>query len=207
MQGEMTRRTEREGEPLESVSKEIVIRSRKGDRDAFRDLVETHQGYAFRLAFRLLWDEELSKDTVQETFLRVWQNRHRLDPDRRFTTWLYQIVTRLCYDRIRSEVRYRKRIDTAATDPSVSWYGQVSAEEEESNRELAGQIRRLAETLSPKQREVFILRDLEDRSIKEVARITGMSRGSVKSNLWHARSRIRGKIGILDKRNRQNEEV
>ena len=185
---------------MDSSLRENLIRSRRGDREAFRRLVEAHQEYAFRLAFRLLWDEELSRDTVQETFLRIWQNRHHLDPDRRFTTWLYQIVTRLSYDRIKAEKRYRKRIDTAAMDPSVTWYGQHSTEEESANRELAGQIRRLAETLSPKQRVVFVLRDLEDRSIEEVVRITGMKRGAVKSNLWHARKKIREKIAFENER-------
>ena len=79
----------------------LVERSRKQDASAFALLVAEYQTFVFRLAFRLLCNEEEARDMVQETFLRVWLSLDKYRPEFRFATWLYRVACNICYDRLR----------------------------------------------------------------------------------------------------------
>ena len=81
-----------------SEEERLIARCRKGESLAFREIVERYQGYAFSLAFRVLWDEDDARETVQESFVRVWKHLAAYDGRSRFTTWLYSIVTHLAQD-------------------------------------------------------------------------------------------------------------
>lgn len=171
---------------------DIIRKCTEGDAASFGLLVRAHQGYAFALAFRMLADENDARDVVQESFLRVWKNIGRYDPSQKFTTWLYAIVSRVCLDRLRSRARsnrlFRRRSETG---PEEEFRDPADPERAYSNRELAELINRLSEDLSPTQRLVFTLRDLQECTIAEVCAITGLSEGSIKTNLSYARRRIR----------------
>lgn len=141
---------------------------------------------------RLLCDETESYDVVQETFIRVWNHIHRFDPGRKFTTWMYTIVTNLCLDRLRTIKRNRMLFTSRDQDPQIfDIQDDLDLYEIESNEELAGMIKGLTGELPMKQRLVFTLRDLQDLSVEEVSEVAGMSVGSVKTNLHYARRRIR----------------
>ena len=88
---------------------ETIIRCKSGDMSAFQSLVEEYQIYAYKLAFRLLCSEDEAKDVVQESFIRVWRHIQKYDLRSKFTTWLYKIVTNLCYDHLKARNR-RTRI-------------------------------------------------------------------------------------------------
>lgn len=167
---------------------DVLERCAGGDRDAFRIVVERYQGYAFALAFRLVNEEEEAKDIVQESFIRVWNNLRRYNPAVKFTTWLYTIVTNLCYDSIRS--RKRKRTTVFDTIDLSVLDNIASAENPErilTNRELGDVIRMLTKELPPKQKLVFVLRDMQGLNILEVCDILQLSESSVKTNLVYAR--------------------
>jgi RNA polymerase sigma-70 factor, ECF subfamily len=166
--------------------------SSKTDFASFERLVREYQPYAFSLAMRFLCDETEATDVVQESFLRVWKNRNRYDPGQKFSTWLYKIVTNLCMDRFRSLKRSRKLFISREREVALEdlpdqrdWAVALSDEQ------LVDIIKTLSDDLSTKQRLVFTLRDLQDLSVEEVVDITGMSTGSVKSNLYFARKTIR----------------
>ena len=80
----------------------LVEKSRRQDASAFALLVAEYQAFVFRLAFRLLCDEEEARDMVQETFLRVWLSLDKYRPEFRFSTWLYRVACNICYDRLRA---------------------------------------------------------------------------------------------------------
>lgn len=80
---------------------DILIRCQQGDKEAFRSVVETHQRMVFSLALKMLANETEAEDVVQETFIRVWQNFGRYNPQLKFSTWLYSIASRLCIDRLK----------------------------------------------------------------------------------------------------------
>jgi RNA polymerase sigma-70 factor (ECF subfamily) len=168
----------------------LVARSAGGDTRAFAALMGETQQYAFSLAFRMLCDEDDAKDVVQEAFVRVWRHLGSFDGSSKFTTWLYSIVSRLCLDRLRARARQSaNNVDLEACE-GLSHAGEHPATAIE-NRELASIIEGLAGRLSPTQRLVFTLRDLQDLPVAEVCAITGLSEGSVKTNLCYARKALR----------------
>ena len=187
--------TEQSTDPSIQKLAEILDRCISGDLLAFRPLVEEYQGYAFSVAFRVLCDEEEARDVVQESFIRIWSNLRRYNREVKFTTWMYSIVTHLCYDKLRSR---KKRGATAidAVDPSLLASVAVEDNPERlfNNKELAGVITMLTEKLPPKQKMVFVLRDLQGLSVREVSDILGVSEGSVKTNLVYARRYLREQL-------------
>lgn len=170
----------------------------RNERGAFRELVEDHQKYVFHLAFRVLHDEEDARDVVQETFLRVWRHLSEYDPRTKFTTWLYTIAVNLSYDQLKQKTRRRRWL--LRFDGREDGQAERRGDEEMSivNRDLAAKIKELADGLPPKQRMVFILRDLQDLSVEEVAEILSMSAGSVRANLCYARQCVRARMQQLE---------
>jgi len=166
------------------------------DQVAFRYLVERYQATAFRFAFRLSCETMLAEDICQKAFLRVWNYRLKLNPEARFSTLLYTIVSRLWIDEIRSRNRLPALKDSVDLNQDhIS--NEPSLETISHNQDLARRIKRLSHKLPPKQRLVFTLRDLEDLSIAEVVQITGISAGSVKTNLSLARRKLRQQIKVI----------
>jgi RNA polymerase sigma-70 factor (ECF subfamily) len=129
---------------------------------------------------------------VQESFLRVWKHIDRYDPNQKFTTWLYKIVSNLCVDRFRSLKRSRNIFLSRDRDPVMEDLpDERDWETLRSYEQLADIIRALSNRLSRTQKLVFTLRDLQDLTVEEVVEITGLSVGSVKTNLHYARKAIR----------------
>lgn len=170
----------------------LIERCQDGDTEAFGLLVRQYQSYAFALAFRLLCDEQEARDVTQESFIKAWTNIAQFNAERKFTTWLYTIVSHQALDHLRSRKRRFALFPRSPAEPDVpDLPDERQLDETVSNSELAAIIRRLTERLSPTQRLVFSLRDLQDLPIAEVVEITGLSEGSIKTNLHYARKQIR----------------
>lgn len=177
---------------LQGEIDDVVPRSQCRDLAAFEQLVRRYQPYAFSLAMKFLCDEAEASDVVQESFLRVWNNIDRYDPGQKFTTWLYKIVTNLCVDRFRSIKRARTVFLSRERDVILEDLpDERDWETLLSNEDLAGIIETLSSQLSRTQKLVFTLRDLQDLTVEEAVAITGLSVGSVKTNLHYARKAIR----------------
>jgi RNA polymerase sigma-70 factor, ECF subfamily len=180
---------------------QIIDRSKQGDVWAFRQLVESHQQYAFSLAFRIICDEDDARDIVQEAFIRVWKHISEFMPEVKFTTWLYKIVVNVSYDHLKGERRRRRLFMRMHQTPSVDHYPDGSAPEISLiNKDLADKIRAVAQKLPLTQRMVFVLRDLQDLTVQEVAEILEISRESVKTNLCYARQNIRARLNRMEVR-------
>lgn len=174
---------------------ELIHRSRLNDLEAFGLLVEQHQSFVYSVAFRLLCDDENAKDAAQETFIRVWKNIGRFREEMRFTTWLYKITTNLCYDHIKSEKRRNNHVvPVIEKSELMNLASDENIETALINSELAIAIRFLTEQLTTKQKLVFTLRELEGLEVEEISKITGLSPGKIKSNLYCARQSIRAKL-------------
>jgi len=156
----------------------------------FRKLVEATSPFTFSVAFRLLGDEEHARDVVQETMVTVWQKIERIKSAEVYRTWIYRIVVNKCYD----ELRRRKRNPEFIPDEKAWTYiSDTIADKTDSNlenKEIAGIISLLTTRLSPKQKMVFVLSDIEQLNGDEISTVTGMNKLQVKSNLYYARKNI-----------------
>jgi RNA polymerase sigma-70 factor, ECF subfamily len=168
---------------------------RIGDTAAFEELVRQYQPYAYSLAVRMLGNDHEAEDAVQEAFIRVWRSLDRYDPAVRFTTWLYRIVTNLCLDHLRSRRRRNwVSISDDGDEKNNDVQGGSDPSDQTSGDDLLSIIRKLSAGLPETQRTVFVLRDLQDLPIQEVCAITGLSEGSVKTNLYYARRKLREQL-------------
>lgn len=182
-------------EKMEQIKKDILIKCREGDKEAFRQVVRQYQRMVFSLALKMLCNEEEAKDTVQDTFVRVWQNIGEYDTAKSFVTWIYTIATRLCLDRIKSKKH------TASMPEDVDALARFAADTDSQvnleNSEWVAIVRLLASRLSDKQKTVFTLCQLEGLDTDEVQRITGLDATQIKSNLYVARQTIRKQLTEL----------
>ena len=146
---------------------ETIDAARNGDAGAFALIVERYRQSVFRICVRILGDGDEAEDAVQETFVRAWQSLQGYDPRYSIATWLRTIACRLCYDVLRRRTRQRQ-------------YEQL--------------FRKAASGLSPMQRTVFVLAEIEQLPSDEVHHITGWSAVQIKSNLYIARKKVRKAI-------------
>jgi RNA polymerase sigma-70 factor (ECF subfamily) len=168
----------------------LIEECRGGNFNNFRKLVELTSPSAFSVAFRMLGDEALSKDVVQETMVTIWQKLRKIKSAEVYKTWVYRIVVNKCYD----ELRKRKRLPEFNAD-DVTWSlisnrVSVGPSSELENEENAKILELLTNRLSPKQKAVFVLSELEEMSNDEISEITGMGKTAVKANLHYARKNI-----------------
>lgn len=171
---------------------EIIERCKKGDKEAYRHIVQKYQRMIFTLSIKMLGDEEEAKDTTQETFIRAWERLCEYDNKKSFTTWIYTIATHFCIDRIRKAERL-----TPLPNEEITLYGYINDKNPQrtlESRELAAIIRALARNLSTKQRVVFTLCQLEGRTTEETEELTGLTAQQIKSNLYVARQTIREQL-------------
>ena len=165
---------------------------------ALEALFEQYADPVYRLAVGLIRDPIQAEDVVQDTFLAVIKNRHAFENRSSLSTWIYRIAYNACIDRLRARIDLAMPSDDLAGDEDEAgflpqqfiewrWTPEEMAADLEIRRELDSAI----EKLSPSLRAVFILRDIQELSIAETARITGISAAAVKVRLHRARLALR----------------
>ena len=177
---------------------ELIDRSRQNDTIAFAQLVSEFQKMVFSLAFRLLCNEDETRDMVQEIFVKIWLSLDKYDGRCRFTTWMYKITCNTCYDRLRVLQRSPSAFSSDFAPANENWKSEENIEEALVNKELQDLILRFTGDLPPKQKLVFTLRDIEELDVAEVISITGMTAEQIKHNLYQARKQIRAKIHQIE---------
>jgi RNA polymerase sigma-70 factor, ECF subfamily len=174
----------------------LVERAQKGDREAFKELVEKYQRKVYSICFGMLKNAEDSMDVSQEVFLKVYRYLDKFNQQSSFYTWLYRITVNLCIDHIRKNGR-TKSVDY---DDSILRDGDVDGDENilpstlginpdkvYGRKELRKKMLEALETLSEKHRTILILREVEGLSYEEIADVLNISKGTVMSRLFHAR--------------------
>ncbi len=166
----------------------LIQEAIQGNRTAFRQIVENTQGMVYQVAYRLLGDRHESEDAVQEIYVRLWKNLPKYKPEIKLSTWLYRITTNYCLDVLKS-ARYRAAYQSRSTE-EIEITGTLGADQEFNRQEAHELVLRAARNLTPVQKAVFILRDLEGRDVEEVCTVLSMNPDSIKSNLYHARKKM-----------------
>lgn len=180
----------------EPITPELIQEAVRGSQPAFRAVVEANQGFVYAVAFRFVNDQQEAEDITQEVFVRLWKNLKSYRHEVKLTTWLYKIVTNRCLDFLNSR-HGRQRKNKVDINNTHFVQDSSTPEKEFQQQELSRIIHAAAEELTPKQKAVFILRDLEGLTSEEVSEALSMSAGNVKSNLFYARQKMTEKLKAM----------
>ena len=180
----------------------LVDRCAQGDEDACRRLVESHQAMVFQLSFVLLGDREDALDISQEVFLRVFRTLGSFRGDAALRTWIYRIVINQARNRQRSWARRRRDAQVSFDDYTSAHgeptaRGQVAADVQLEQRQLAARMRAAIRTLPFDQRSALVLREFHGMRYQEIAFSLGVTVGTVKSRLARGRAALRESLKEL----------
>lgn len=181
---------------------DAIRQAQAGDPDAYRVLVERYQGRAFRLALRVLKDEDAAQDAVQEAFLKAWNALPKFEGRARFFTWLYRLVMNQCLDQKRRDKSDRHTayeeggvVEAELSEvppPEVEGVGFAAPAAEVARKELRARLAEAIEKLPDNARETLLLREIEGLSYAEIARTLDIPKGTVMSRLHYARKQLQG---------------
>jgi len=170
----------------------FIQRAQKGDHDAFAALVNEHQRYIYNLALRVLKDENEALDFTQETFVRAWTALPNFRGQSQFRTWLYRIVTNLCYNRLPNLRRSLTDLgdDVIYEIPETDLSFDNPARGFES-RELRAHLHHAIESLDENYRLLILLRYQNELAYEEIASMLNLPLGTVKTGLFRAKEQLR----------------
>lgn len=183
----------------------LVDRFKSGDQGAFEEMVSRYWDRIYAMVHQLLRNPQDAEEVTQDAFIRAHRGLVNFRGDSAFSTWLYQIATNLARNRYWYWWR-RKRDKSISFDQPIgedgtTTFADVFAAEVETpedaavTQELVDRIKVGMEKLTPKHREILILRNVKNLSYEEIADILQISVGTVKSRIARARESLRGKLG------------
>jgi RNA polymerase sigma-70 factor (ECF subfamily) len=180
---------------------DLVERSRQGDREAFRVLVERYQRRIAALAMGMLRNREDALDIVQDTFTKAFQSLDKFKGDSSFYTWVYRIGVNLCIDHQRRESRYVQLggNDDEANDelvpPSPDEVQRNQPFENARSTEIGARLSEAINELTPEHRAVILLREVDGLSYEEISQVLDCPKGTVMSRLHYARRHLQTRLG------------
>lgn len=188
------------GGPADDEASEIrhlVELAQSGHHDAFEDLVFRYRDQVYATAWHLTHNAEDSLDVTQEVFIRAYRALSSYRGNSRFGTWLHRIALNTGIDYIRREKRHRHATTDDITKADDS--GREAADSSSSptqrdqvyEAELQRQVMAALDQLSPRQKQVFILRYYHELDTKETASVLKCTEGAVKRHLFRAQKRLR----------------
>jgi RNA polymerase sigma-70 factor (ECF subfamily) len=179
---------------------ELVERARRGDREAFRVLVERYQRKVAALAIGMLRNREDALDVVQDTFTKAYQSLDKFKGDSSFYTWIYRIGVNLCIDHQRREGRY-VQLGTDSEDatddvvpPSAEDLERDEPFEQARSAELGARLVEAINELTPEHRAVILLREVDGLSYEEISQVLACPKGTVMSRLHYARRHLQTRL-------------
>lgn len=178
------------------TEQELVARARRGDEQAFAQLVRDNETRIYNLALRMTGDPEDAMDAAQEAFLNAWKGLKFFKGDSAFSTWLYRLASNACIDHLR---RKKRRQDISAPLPAGEEDGpppDVPDERYRPDRELERREMRRAVAdglarLSDEHRQVLVMREINGLSYQEIAQTLDLEVGTVKSRIARGRLALR----------------
>jgi RNA polymerase sigma-70 factor, ECF subfamily len=182
----------------------FVARLVARDERAFNELVLTYERRVFALVFRMLGRRDEAEDLAQEVFVQVFKAIDQFRGESKLSTWIYRIAVNLCKNRTkylsRRHASDQDDLDAMADRAPFSSAKGVSVgdvgrpDELVEGMQLEVVVKRAIAQIEPDFREVLILRDVEDLSYEEIASVTGLADGTVKSRIHRARAQLRALV-------------
>jgi RNA polymerase sigma-70 factor (ECF subfamily) len=173
----------------------LVERAKRGDRDAFSELVECHASAVLTVAWRIVGDRTRAEDVAQETFLAAFRSLPGFRVDARFSTWLYRIAVNKCRDFLRSQAGDRHvslpdEDGEAGPEPAGTSSDHRTPEDRLLDEHRARQIAEALGRLAPVYREAFVLKHVEGLSYDEMTEVLGVEGSTLRMRVYKARQEL-----------------
>ena len=170
---------------VEPDDRQLVETIRGGDASAFELLVRRKTSKVYSLCYRVIGNAEDAKDISQLVFIKLWENLEKYDAAYAFDTWLYRMVTNVAIDFMRN-----KQSREAAVNSNLRLV-KTSNEAEQGvvmqRKEIESVFNTVSQVLSPKQKTIFIMNQMDDIPSSEIAKILGCRESTVRNHLFNAR--------------------
>lgn len=188
---------------MESHEQRLIHRAREGDSAAFRELVERCQEPIFQLAIELTGDWDDAEDLSQQVFIKAYHALPRFRGEAKIMSWLYRIMVNTHIGTSRKEQAQGWRVNPSSSsndypqpEPYITNAPEDDPETQTAASHMQEHITQALQVLAPQQRSVFIMRHYHDLPLKEIARILGLSVGTVKSQLFRAIHRMQKELAF-----------
>jgi len=187
---------------MEPTEAELIAAVLRGDAASFEPLVQKYSPRVFATARRYARRESEVEDIAQEVWLKAFSKLHSFRGEAPFEHWLMRMTVRTCYDFLRGHQRSREASFSELSEPENDWLERFAAAPETASDHADAAkllIGRVLEKLSPPARLVITLLEIEDRSVKEIAELTGWSVPLVKVRAFRARGEMRKIVAKMAK--------
>jgi RNA polymerase sigma-70 factor (ECF subfamily) len=178
----------------------LMNQARDGEEQAFTQLVEAHSEKIIALAWRMVGARDVAEDIAQEAFIRLFKSLSSFRGESSVGTWLYRTVTRLAIDHLRREQLRRKIFFFRNNDPDQIDPVELAVAPSASPHELlqaqqtGDRMQKVLNALPPRQKAIFVLRQMEGLQLKEIAILLGLQEGTVKAHLHRAVTQFRKEL-------------
>ncbi len=187
---------------MEPTDADLIKAVLAGDNGSFEVLIARYQPRIFGTARKYARRESEVEDIVQEVFLKAYTKLSTFRGDSPFEHWLMRLAVRTCYDFLREHQRNREQILSEITEEESKWLERVAAGETADDPHHAAAARlvihRLLEQLSPESRLIIQLLEIEEKTLKEIAQLTGWSIPMIKVRAFRARASMRKTLEKLN---------
>lgn len=165
--------------------------ARRGNKEAFGNLIEAYQAPVFNLAYRMLGNADEAEQAAQEAFIRAWTRLDSYDSTHKFSTWLLSITSNYSIDQIRKRRAQLLSIDgPLPAHPALMSGGEASPEVQVIEDEREEAVQQLLDILPDDYRQAVVLRYWYDLSYDEIAEVMDTSVSAIKSRLFRARRQM-----------------
>ena len=181
------------------TEKELITKAKKGDRDAFGQLVLTHQNKVYSLCVHMLNSREEAEDLAQEAFLKAWRSLDSFHEESSFATWMHRLTTNLCLDHLRKQSRRQNVSVAVSLDDEEAVFAEPADLNSDPQRELERKERQKAlekglKELPEHHRRALVMREVSGMSYQEIADALELDLGTVKSRIARAREALRKRL-------------
>src|ERR1700746_350317 len=184
--------------PADVSELDLVRRCQAGDTEAFDELVTRYRARVFSMIYNMVHNEQDAWDLAQDSFLKAWRSIGRFRSQSSFYTWIYRIVMNVTIDWLRKKQvkgggsEFDGAIQLTEIDPASKTVPRTEALPHETMErdEIRARIEKAIAQLSPEQRAVILMKEIDEMQYHEIAEALGCSIGTVMSRLFYARKKL-----------------
>lgn len=192
-----------EDDDVRALVRGLVAKAKKGDRAAYRELVDRYHKRVYGIVYGMLHSREDAMELAQDVFIKVYQRIAEFEEKSSFYTWVYRIAVNLAIDFRRREwkkvhTEYDDSVADQGVDDGIFQRDRTTPEQASQNRELGEAISRALETLPDEQKSVLVMREVDGLSYQEMADVMGCSIGTIMSRLFYARKKMQAALKGLE---------